>query len=99
MDLGDLDTYRAGAQAFARDLGREHYLHFAGLQPRYEPATIYAAHSQLFDERAFMALREAGEPARGLLAFCVDGCLTQATAPMDAERARRESTLPVPRVA
>jgi hypothetical protein len=87
----DLDAYRSQAQAFASELGREHYRHFAGLQETYAIEAIYDRHTALFDRAAVERLRAAGN--RDLLRFAVEGHLGQATKDLDTELARREAEL------
>ncbi|HEV2075828.1 MAG TPA: hypothetical protein VGR10_06285 [Thermoleophilaceae bacterium] len=87
----ELDAYRREAQAFTTALGREHYLHFAGLKPSLEVEPIYQAHAGLFTPAAAETLRKARAPA--LLEFCVEGLIGRATAAEAAELARREAEL------
>src|SRR5437763_1584142 len=86
-----LDAYRSQAQAFASELGREHYRHFAGLQETYAIEAIYDRHAALFDRAAVERLRAAGN--RDLLRFAVEGHVGQATKDLDTELARREAEL------
>lgn len=87
----ELDAYRREAQAFTTALGREHYLHFAGLKPSLEIEAIYQTHAGLFTPAAAETMREARAPA--LLEFCVEGLIGRATAEEEAELARREADL------
>jgi len=87
----DLDAYRSQAQAFASELGREYYRHFAGLQETYAIGAIYDRHAALFDRGAVGRLRAAGN--RELLRFAVEGHLGTATKELDTELARREAEL------
>jgi hypothetical protein len=54
-----LDTLRAGAEDFLRELAREEYLTLAGLKPGAELQPIYARHARAIDEEALAAAREA----------------------------------------
>ena len=57
MGLLLLYAYRSQAQAFASELGREHYRHFAGLQEAYAIEAIYDRHAALFDPTITTATR------------------------------------------
>src|SRR4051812_10962060 len=87
----DLHAYRARAQAFATELNRAHLERFSGLTAAWDPAAIHARHAALWDDEAIDALRNAGPPApRRLLRFAVEARLGDATATLDAQRARAE---------
>ena len=45
----ELDAYRTGADRFLAELDEEGYLHFAGLKPDYDLASIYTRHAELTD--------------------------------------------------
>jgi hypothetical protein len=98
----DLAGYRKDAERFCMELSREHYRHFAGLQPDLRIEPVYARHARLFARSAVEELRDlaaASPPGderrrlRALLDFAVEGCLGQATKATDAEVARREAAL------
>src|SRR5258708_4384207 len=97
----DLAEYRARAEAFTIELGRERQRHFAGIKATLELDPIYARFGDLFADAAVHELRsvaDRAEPgdgrrgARALLAFCVEGHLGAATRSLDTELARREAT-------
>jgi hypothetical protein len=101
----DLEAYRADAEAFASELTREYYLHYAGLKDAYEIESIYERHHGLFDRGSIASLRdrvstagrdtEEGRRLRMLLDLAVEGCLGQATKQAEAEIARREASLTI----
>jgi hypothetical protein len=89
----DLTDYRAEAEQFAQEIGREYYLHFAGHKEDFEIEAIYDRHARLFGREAVNAMRDAGSPE--LLEMAVEGHIGQATKAESAELARREATLEV----
>jgi hypothetical protein len=86
-----IDAYRREAEAFVAEIGREHYLHFAGRKPSLEIEPVYEAHARLFTADAVERLRELGVPP--LLEFCVEGLIGRATMRESAALAEREATL------
>jgi len=54
----DLDTYAAEAEQFETAIGREYYMHFAGIKEEFEIAPIYERHAGLFRQEIVEQLRE-----------------------------------------
>ena len=89
----DLDAYRAEAEAFSEEIGREYLLHFSGRKDDFEIEAVYERHTGLFSREAVDSLRGAGN--RELLLFAVEGHMGQATKAEEAELARREASLTI----
>lgn len=86
-----IDAYRREAEAFVAEIGREHYLHFAGRKPSLEIESIYEEHARLFEAEAVEELRRSGTAP--LLEFCIEGLVGRATMEESAALAEREATL------
>src|SRR4051812_39509194 len=85
----DPSDYRQQAEAFAEEMGREYYLHFAGHKEEFEIEPIYERHAGLFSREAIDGLR--GEDVPELLEMAVEGHIGQSTKAEAAELARRET--------
>jgi hypothetical protein len=88
----DLDGYSRRAEVFTSELAREHYRRFAGLTDDDGIAAVYDRHAELFAPAQIDELRSGASWRRhALLRFAVEGCLTHATAALEAELWRREA--------
>ena len=95
----DLVGYSRAAEAFSVTLARAHYRQYAGLADDLGLAALYDEHRALFEAAVIDDLRAgaARDPrARALVRFAVEGRLGRATAPLEAELARREARVQIP---
>lgn len=101
----NLESYRRSAETFLTALETAYYRHYAGLEDDFEIESIYSRHRQLFERGAVESIRELRERAAPgseerrrlgmLLDFASQGYLGQDTKAIEAELARRESSLVV----
>jgi hypothetical protein len=100
----DLDSYAAEAEQFETAIGREYYMHFAGMKEEFEIAPIYERHAGLFQQGVVEQLRDelaAAEPGdserrrRYLLQLAIDGFIGEQTKAETTALAERESNLTI----
>ncbi len=98
----DPDGYRAKAEIFLEEMGREYFLHFSGRQDTTDFSGIYQKHAELFTKDAIAELKAAAEAqvAAGqndksnlgeVLSFALDGYLGEATKELHDKIAETEA--------
>ena len=98
MAVPDLETYRAGAEAFLAAIDTETYLHFSGQKPVCDTAAVYDRFPELFTREAVAAIEELFVAAEGdekyrlafLAVFAIDGYIGEQTKLLSDEVANTE---------
>ncbi len=98
MAVPDLETYRAGAEAFLAAIDTETYLHFSGQKPVCDTAAVYDRFPELFTREAVAAIEELFAAAQGdekyrlafLAVFAIDGYIGEQTKLLSDEVANTE---------
>jgi hypothetical protein len=94
----DLAAYQRDGEAFRGALGRERYLHGAGLQPTLELCPLYEDFAHLFRQDTFGELLEAEcepKPKRHLLDFAATGHLEDRARVLTEQLASEEASATV----
>ena len=89
-----LEQFERDAEAFSAALARERYLHYAGLRPELDTATIYERYPDLASAEAFRRLRDQPLDPRMLallLGFVATNVLERGTRALGEQLAVEEA--------
>jgi hypothetical protein len=89
-----LDRLDEGAESFARELSREHYLNGAGLKDELSLTPIFERHAWMFERRLvdeLQRMKPSDERYPALRAFVVEAYLEHAVKDMSEQLASRET--------